>query len=580
MAENVIPAVNAQRLALQGLPLRLIQDGLLDEKSMQTAMAAAKEANTNLVSHLVANNLANAREIAIAASQEFGVPLLDLDAIQPDIDTVKLVSDKLLAKHRVLPLVKRGKRLFVAVADPTNLHALDEIKFQTGLSIEAVVVEEDKLQRVGSKAIEQVDTQMPTLADDDIDLENLDITSGEEDLEKDTVGRDDVEDAPIVRFVNKVLLDAIKKGASDIHFEPYEKTYRIRLRLDGYLKEIANPPVQLAVKLAARLKVMSRLDIAERRVPQDGRIKMRISKNRAIDFRVSTCPTLFGEKIVARILDPSSAMLGIDALGYEPTQKDLYMQALAQPHGMILVTGPTGSGKTVSLYTGLNILNKEDTNISTAEDPAEINLPGVNQVNVNPKVGLTFASALRAFLRQDPDVIMVGEIRDLETAEIAIKAAQTGHLVLSTLHTNDAPKTLTRLIDMGVKPYAIATSVSLIIAQRLARKLCNNCKAPIEMPPEALLKEGYTEEEIELGIKIYKPVGCSSCTDGYKGRTGLYQVMPVTEEIQRIILQEGNAVDIAAQSAAEGIWDLRKSGLEKAKTGITSLDEVNQCTVE
>jgi type IV pilus assembly protein PilB len=580
MAENVIPAVAAQRLALQGLPLRLIQDGLLDERSMHLAMAAAKEANTNLVSHLVAHNLANAREIAIAASQEFGVPLLDLDAIQPDIDTVKLVSDKLLAKHRVLPLVKRGKRLFVAVSDPTNLHALDEIKFQTGLSIEAVVVEEDKLQRIGTKAMEQVDTQMPALADDDLDLENLDVTGGDEDLEKDAVARDDVEDAPIVRFVNKVLLDAIKKGASDIHFEPYEKSYRIRLRLDGYLKEIANPPVQLAVKLAARLKVMSRLDIAERRVPQDGRIKMRISKNRAIDFRVSTCPTLFGEKIVARILDPSSAMLGIDALGYEQVQRDLYMQALAQPHGMILVTGPTGSGKTVSLYTGLNILNKEDTNISTAEDPAEINLPGVNQVNVNPKVGLTFASALRAFLRQDPDVIMVGEIRDLETAEIAIKAAQTGHLVLSTLHTNDAPKTLTRLIDMGVKPYAIATSVSLIIAQRLARKLCNNCKTPIDMPAEALLKEGYTEEEIEQGIKIYKPVGCSSCTDGYKGRTGIYQVMPVTEEIQRIILQEGNAVDIAAQAAAEGIWDLRRSGLEKAKTGITSLDEVNQCTVE
>jgi type IV pilus assembly protein PilB len=579
MAESV-SSIGAQRVALQGLPQRLIQDGLVDEKTMTQAMTAAKEANTNLVSHLVVNGIANAREIAIAASQEFGVPLLDLDAVQPDLETIKLVSDKLLAKHRVLPLVKRGKRLFVAVSDPTNLHALDEIKFQTGLSIEAVVVEEDKLQRVGSKAIEQVDTQMPSLADDDLDLENLDVTGGEEELDKDAVGRDDVEDAPIVRFVNKVLLDAIKKGASDIHFEPYEKSYRIRLRLDGYLKEIANPPVQLAVKLAARLKVMSRLDIAERRVPQDGRIKMRISKNRAIDFRVSTCPTLFGEKIVARILDPSSAMLGIDALGYEPVQKDLYMQALAQPHGMILVTGPTGSGKTVSLYTGLNILNKEDTNISTAEDPAEINLPGVNQVNVNPKVGLTFASALRAFLRQDPDVIMVGEIRDLETAEIAIKAAQTGHLVLSTLHTNDAPKTLTRLIDMGVKPYAIATSVSLIIAQRLARKLCNNCKAPIDMPPEALLKEGYTEDEIQQGIKIYKPVGCGSCTDGYKGRTGLYQVMPVTEEIQRIILQEGNAVDIAAQAASEGIWDLRRSGLEKAKTGITSLDEVNQCTVE
>jgi type IV pilus assembly protein PilB len=580
MNDNVASALNSARGSLQGLPLRLIQDGLVDEKAMLQAIVAAKESNTNLVSHLVSTKLAAAREIAIAASQEFGVPLLDLDAVQPDLDTVKLVSDKLLAKHRVLPLVRRGKRLFVAVSDPTNLHALDEIKFQTGLSIEAVVVEDDKLQRTANRAIEQVDTQMPALADEDIDLENLDVTGGEDELDGDAVARDDVEDAPIVRFVNKVLLDAIKKGASDIHFEPYEKSYRIRLRLDGYLKEIANPPVQLAVKLAARLKVMSRLDIAERRVPQDGRIKMRISKNRAIDFRVSTCPTLFGEKIVARILDPSSAMLGIDALGYEQVQRDLYMQALAQPHGMILVTGPTGSGKTVSLYTGLNILNKEDTNISTAEDPAEINLPGVNQVNVNPKVGLTFASALRAFLRQDPDVIMVGEIRDLETAEIAIKAAQTGHLVLSTLHTNDAPKTLTRLIDMGVKPYAIATSVSLIIAQRLARKLCNNCKVPIDMPPEALLKEGYTEEEIEQGVKIYKPVGCGSCTDGYKGRTGLYQVMPVTEEIQRIILQEGNAVDIAAQAAAEGIWDLRRSGLQKAKTGITSLDEVNQCTVE
>ena len=577
---DAIP-LSSQRMSLQGLPLRLIQDGLLDETSMVAAVAAAKENNTNLVSHLVSAGLADAREIAIAASQEFGVPLLDLEAIQPDIDTVRLVSDKLLAKHRVLPLIKRGKRLFVAVSDPTNLHALDEIKFQTGLSVEAVVVEEDKLQKVASKAIEQADTQMSALADDDgLDLENLDISGGEDELEGDVVGRDDVEDAPIVRFVNKVLLDAIKKGASDIHFEPYEKSYRIRLRLDGYLKELAAPPVQLASKLAARIKVMSRLDIAERRVPQDGRIKMRISKNRAIDFRVSTCPTLFGEKIVARILDPSSAMLGIDALGYEPQQKELYMKALAQPHGMILVTGPTGSGKTVSLYTGLNILNKEDTNISTAEDPAEINLPGVNQVNVNPKVGLTFAGALRAFLRQDPDVIMVGEIRDLETAEIAIKAAQTGHLVLSTLHTNDAPKTLTRLVDMGVKPYAIATSVSLIIAQRLARKLCNNCKQPIEMSHDALLKEGFTEEEIAAGLKIYRPVGCGSCTDGYKGRTGLYQVMPVSEEIQRIILQDGNAVDIAKQSAAEGIWDLRKSGLAKVKAGLTSLDEVNQCTTE
>src|SRR5687767_9533154 len=548
---------------------------------MLDAIANARERKTHLVSWLVSHDMASARDIAIAAAQEFGMPLLDLDAVAPDIDTVRLVNEKLLAKHRILPLVKRGKRLHVGVSDPTILHAVDEIKFQTGLAIEAVVVEDDKLQRAVQKAIEQVDTQMPAMAggDDDFDIENLDVSQSDDAIDTDA-SRDDVEDAPIVRFVNKIMLDAIRKSASDIHFEPYEKYYRIRLRIDGVLREIAQPPVQLATKLAARLKVMSRLDIAERRVPQDGRIKMKLSKNRSIDFRVSSCPTLFGEKIVLRILDASTAMMGIDALGYEPFQKELYLKTLAKPQGMTLVTRPTGSGKTVSLYTGLWILNVEDTNISTAEDPAEIVLAGVNQVNVNPKVGLTFASALRAFLRQDPDVIMVGEIRDLETAEIAIKAAQTGHLVLSTLHTNDAPQTLTRMIDMGVKPYAIATSVSLIIAQRLARKLCNNCKAPIEMPPEALLKEGYTEEEIEQGIKIYKPVGCGSCTDGYKGRTGLYQVMPVSEEIQRIILQGGNAVDIAAQAAAEGIWDLRKSGLSKVKAGITSLEEINTCTVE
>jgi len=376
------------------------------------------------------------------------------------------------------------------------------------------------------------------------------------------------------------MLDAIRKGASDIHFEPYEKIYRVRYRMDGVLKEIAQPPVLLGGKLAARLKVMSRLDIAERRVPQDGRIKMKLSKNRAIDFRVSTCPTLFGEKIVMRILDPSQASLGVDALGYEPFQKELYLKYLSKPQGMILVTGPTGSGKTVSLYTGLQILNREDTNISTAEDPAEINLPGVNQVNVNPKVGLTFAAAMRSFLRQDPDVIMVGEIRDLETAEIAIKAAQTGHLVLSTLHTNDAAQTLTRLVDMGVKPYAIATSVSLIIAQRLGRRLCNNCKQPLEVPNEALLKEGFSEADVSAGLRIYGPKGCSNCTDGYKGRVGLYQVMPVTESIGRIILGGGSAVDITAQAAKEGVWDLRRSGLEKVKAGITSLEEVNSVTIE
>ncbi|HWX81931.1 MAG TPA: type IV-A pilus assembly ATPase PilB [Steroidobacteraceae bacterium] len=581
MNDNAIAAVGGTgRVALGGLAQRLVQDGLLEEPAMQDALAKAKERRINLVTHLVSSNLATARDIAISASNEFGVPLLDLDAVAPDPDAVRAVSEKLLQKHRVLPLMKRGKRLFLAVADPTNLHALDEIRFQTSMSIEFVVVEDDKLQAAVSKVQDQAEAIMPSLTDDDFDLENLEVTGGDEDPSADALGRDDVEDAPIVRFVNKILLDAIKKGASDIHFEPYEKIFRIRTRLDGVLKEVAMPPVQLAVKIVARLKVMSRLDIAERRVPQDGRIKMRLSKNRAIDFRVSTCPTLFGEKVVTRILDPSSAMLGIDALGYEPFQRELYLKYLAKPQGMILVTGPTGSGKTVSLYTGLNILNTEDCNISTAEDPAEINLPGINQVNVNNKVGLTFASALRAFLRQDPDVIMVGEIRDLETAEIAIKAAQTGHLVLSTLHTNDAPQTLTRLVDMGVKPYAIATSVSLIIAQRLARKLCSNCKQPIELPAEAAKKEGFEKADIEAGIKVFRAVGCSQCTDGYKGRMGIYQVMPVTETIGRIIMEGGGAMNINDQAVRDGVWNLRRSGLHKVKEGVTSLEEVNSVTID
>src|ERR1022692_1769536 len=581
MNDNAITAIGStSRLALGGLAQRLVQDGLLDEIAMQDAIAKSKEKRLNLVTYLVSSNLATAREIAISASNEFGVPLLDLDAITVDPDIIRAVSEKLLQKHRVLPLIKRGKRLFLAVADPTNLHALDEIRFQTSMSIEFVVVEDDKLQAAVTKAIEQAESIMPSLTDDDFDLENLEVTGGDEDPNAEALGRDDVEDAPIVRFVNKILLDAIKKGASDIHFEPYEKIFRIRTRIDGVLKEVALPPVQLAVKIVARLKVMSRLDIAERRVPQDGRIKMRLSKNRAIDFRVSTCPTLFGEKVVTRILDPSSAMLGIDALGYEAVQREIYLRYLAKPQGMILVTGPTGSGKTVSLYTGLNILNTEDCNISTAEDPAEINLPGINQVNVNPKVGLTFATALRAFLRQDPDVIMVGEVRDLETAEIALKASQTGHLVLSTLHTNDAPQTLTRLVDMGVKPYAIATSVSLIIAQRLARRLCAQCKTPLDVPAEALRKEGFQDADIVHGIRIYGPKGCSSCTDGYKGRVGIYQVMEVTEELQRIIMAGGNAMDIAVQAAKEGVWDLRRSGLEKVRNGLTSLEEVNSVTIE
>jgi type IV pilus assembly protein PilB len=581
MNDNAIAASGGtSRVALGGLAQRLVQDGLLDEPAMQDAIGKAKEKRLSLVTHLVTSNLATARDIAISASNEFGVPLLDLDAVAPDMEAVRAVSEKLLQKHRVLPLMKRGKRLFLAVADPTNLHALDEIRFQTSMSIEFVVVEDNKLQLAVGKAIDQAEAIMPSLTDDDFDLENLDVTGGDEDPNAEALGRDDVEDAPIVRFVNKILLDAIKKGASDVHFEPYEKIFRIRTRLDGVLKEVAVPPVQLAVKIVARLKVMSRLDIAERRVPQDGRIKMRLSKNRAIDFRVSTCPTLFGEKVVTRILDPSSAMLGIDALGYEPVQRELYLKNLAKPQGMILVTGPTGSGKTVSLYTGLNILNKEDCNISTAEDPAEINLPGINQVNVNNKVGLTFAAALRAFLRQDPDVIMVGEIRDLETAEIAIKAAQTGHLVLSTLHTNDAPQTLTRLVDMGVKPYAIATSVSLIIAQRLARKLCTNCKQPIDLPTEAAKKEGFEAADIEAGIRVFRAVGCGQCTDGYKGRMGIYQVMPVTETIGRIIMEGGGAININDQATRDGVWNLRRSGLEKVRTGLTSLEEINSVTID
>ena len=545
---------------------------------MLSALADAQQKHTSVVTQLVARGAAQARDIAIAAANEFGVPLLDLDGIAVDIDTVKSVSDKLVAKHRVLPLFRRGKRLFIAVADPTNLLALDEIKFASSMSVEAIVVEDDKLQKAVDKALEQADNQMPAFSDDDgVDLDNLEVSGGDAELEDDN---SDVEDAPIVRFVHKVMLDAIRRGASDIHLEPYEKMYRVRLRIDGVLREIASPPVQLAQKISARVKVMSRLDIAERRVPQDGRIKMKLSKTRAIDFRVSTCPTLFGEKIVLRILDPSSATLGIEALGYDPVQQAMYLKYLAKPQGMILVTGPTGSGKTVSLYTGLAILNKEDTNISTAEDPAEINLPGVNQVNVNPKVGLTFAAALRAFLRQDPDVVMVGEVRDLETAEIAIKAAQTGHLVLSTLHTNDAPQTLTRLIDMGVKPYAIATSVSLIIAQRLARRLCGICKQLIDVPREALLKEGYTEEDVASNMKIYGPKGCANCTEGYKGRVGIYQVMPVTESIGRIIMGGGNAIDIADEAKRMGVADLRRSGLEKVKAGMTSLEEVNSVTID
>ena len=571
-------AATASQSNLAGLPRRLVQDGIISEDQLQEATEAAKKEGLPLIAYLVGADKADSRAIAVAASHEFGVPLLDLDAVEIDLDVVRAVDQKLISKHRVLPLVKRGQRLFLGISDPTNLQAIDDVKFATSLRVDPVVVEQDKLEERIGAAIEAVDTSMSGLDDDDFDLENLDISSEED--EQEDVARDDIEDAPVVRFVNKVLLDAIKRGASDVHFEPYEKYFRVRTRLDGVLSEVAKPPVVLANKVCARLKVMSRMDIAERRVPQDGRIKMRLSKNRAIDFRVNTCPTLFGEKIVLRILDPSQAKLGIEMLGYEDDQRQLYEKYLAKPYGMILVTGPTGSGKTVSLYTGLNILNTEDRNISTAEDPAEINLPGINQVNVNPKVGLTFASSLKAFLRQDPDVIMVGEIRDLETAEIAIKAAQTGHLVLSTLHTNDAPKTLTRMVDMGVKPYAIATSVSLIIAQRLARRLCDNCKEVKDIPSEALLKEGFTKEEIKSGLSIFGPNGCKQCNDGYKGRVGIFQVMEVSEAMGRIIMEGGNAMQIADQATKEGVIDLRQAGLNKVKDGVTSLEEVNRVTIE
>jgi type IV pilus assembly protein PilB len=571
-------AVTASQSNLAGLPRRLVQDGLISEDQLVEATEAAKKERQPLVAYLVNNELASARSIAVAASHEFGVPLLDLDAVEVDIDVVRAVDQNMINKHRVLPLVKRGQRLFLGIADPTNLAAIDDIRFQTSLRVDPVVVEQDKLEQRIVKAIEAVDTSMSGMEDDDFDLETLDVASEED--ESDVVGRDDIEDAPVVKFVNKILVSAIQRGASDIHFEPYEKFFRVRTRLDGVLSEVAQPPVVLANKVCARLKVMSRMDIAERRVPQDGRIKMRLSKNRAIDFRVNTCPTLFGEKIVLRILDPSQAKLGIEMLGYDDHQRALYEKHLSKPYGMILVTGPTGSGKTVSLYTGLNILNTIDRNISTAEDPAEINLPGVNQVNVNPKVGLTFASALKAFLRQDPDVIMVGEIRDLETAEIAIKAAQTGHLVLSTLHTNDAPRTLTRLVDMGVKPYAIATSVSLIIAQRLARRLCDSCKEEKDIPREALEKEGFTAKDLDSGLRIYGAKGCKNCNDGYKGRVGIFQVMEVSEPIGRIILEDGNAMQIAQQAAKEGVYDLRRAGLNKVKEGVTSLEEINRVTIE
>lgn len=573
MVDNIIMAIEPQ-IHLSGLARRLAWDKLIEEGEVQNAQTQAHKQKIPLVTYLVKHQLVKAVDIAWSASQEFGVPLLDIDAVELDTDTVKLVKESLIRKHNALPIHKRGTRLFVAVSDPTNLAALDEIKFATGLATEAIVVEEDKLAPAIEKAVQASDTTMSDILDED--LENLDLEGGDDTSD---ASESDAEDAPIVRFMNKVLLDAINRGASDIHVEPYEKLFRIRFRQDGVLQEVATPPTNLATRLTARIKVMAKMDIAERRVPQDGRIKMKISKTRAIDFRVNSCPTLYGEKVVMRILDPTSAQLGVDVLGFEPDQKKLYLEAVHKPYGMVLVTGPTGSGKTVSLYTALNILNTPDRNISTAEDPVEINVTGINQVHMNPKAGLTFATALRAFLRQDPDIIMVGEIRDLETAEIAIKAAQTGHLVLSTLHTNDAPQTLTRLANMGVPPYNIAASIHLILAQRLGRRLCKNCKKEVELPKEALLQEGFPEEDIP-DLRIYGPKGCDQCTKGYKGRVGIYQCMPVSEKMGMMIMEGKSSLDLAAQAKVEGVFDLRRSGLVKISAGVLSLDELNRITKE
>jgi type IV pilus assembly protein PilB len=564
-------AANPQQSSLSGLARALVQAGRLKEAEAEALLTQSAADKTSFIEQLISSRKATALEIARFAADTFGYPLLDLAAFDDAHIQKNAIDRKLIATHRVIPLHKRGNRLSVAIADPTNLRALDEIRFQTGMAVDPVIVEEGKLAPLVTKLSESAEDTLKSLANDDINLE----FSDEESSEKvDEAAALEVDDAPVVKFIQKMLLDAINDGASDIHFEPYEKSYRVRFRVDGILREISSPPLVIKEKIASRIKVISRLNIAEKRVPQDGRMKLVLSKSRAIDFRVSTLPTLYGEKIVMRILDPSSATLGIEALGYEPEQKAVLLDAIERPYGMVLVTGPTGSGKTVSLYTCLNILNKPGINISTAEDPAEIPLPGINQVNVDDRAGLTFPVALKAFLRQDPDIIMVGEIRDLETAEIAIKAAQTGHMVLSTLHTNDAPSTLTRLMNMGIPTFNIASSILLITAQRLVRRLCT-CKKPLDVPIEALLNAGFDESDLDGSWALYGPGECDRCKgSGYKGRVGLYQVMPITEDIQRIIMASGTALDIAAQAKKEGVQDLRRSGLMKAKQGLTSLEEV------
>lgn len=568
-----------ESLSFGGLARRLVNDGVVTAQNMQRAIAESQREKISLVNCLVSNLGISASKLANVIATEFGDPLFDLNALDNEQIPRDIVEEKIIRQFSALPIFRRGNRLFVAMSDPTRIEALDAIRFNSKLNVESVVVEEDKLQKLIEKLYSGT-SAFSGLADDgaidfDLETESPDAASKNEDE-----GVQAADEAPIVKFVNKLLIDAIRMGASDLHFEPYEKVYRVRYRIDGVMREIARPPVQIAGRLSARLKVMSQMDISEKRVPQDGRIKLKLSKTKAIDFRVNSLPTLFGEKIVLRILDPSSAMLGIDALGYEPNQKALFMEALDKPQGMLLITGPTGSGKTVSLYTGLNILNTVENNISTAEDPVEINLEGINQVNVNPKVGLNFSTALKSFLRQDPDIIMVGEIRDLETAEIAVKAAQTGHMVMSTLHTNSAPETLTRLRSMGVPSFNIATSVNLVIAQRLARRLCSACKTAAEVPAKSLKELGFNDEDLATGFKVYQPVGCSECRDGYKGRVGLYEVMKVTPEIARIIMEDGNALEIANASARAGFDNLRRSGLKKVMQGVTSLQEINRVTSE
>lgn len=566
----------ANLVGITGIARRLVLDGALDDAAARQALTSATAQRQPIALYLAEKRLVTPVQMAAANSVEFGVPLLDVTAFDPGQSAIKLVSEATIRKHTVLPLFKRGNRLFLGISDPTNSQALDEVKFQTNFAIEPILIDEDRLRRAIDQWLEASDTLADTVGDQE-GLETLDVSGGDADLSSESGVDVKTDDTPVVKFVNKVLVDAIRRGSSDIHFEPYETEYRVRLRIDGLLKQVTKVPPNLSARIAARLKVMAQLDIAEKRVPQDGRIKLNISKTKQVDFRVSTLPTLFGEKVVLRILDGSAAKLGIDKLGYEDDQRELYEQALAKPYGMILVTGPTGSGKTVSLYTGLNILNQEQRNVSTVEDPVEIRVPGINQVQMNAKKGMTFAAALRSFLRQDPDVVMVGEIRDLETAEIAVKAAQTGHLVLSTLHTNDAPQTISRLMNMGIAPYNITSSVTLIIAQRLARRL-HDCKREVHLPEHALLAEGFTHEEIEAGLKIYEAVGCPDCTEGYKGRTGIYQVMPMTEKIQAIVLEGGNALQIAEAALRSGVRDLRQSALLKVKNGVTSLAEINRVT--